>query len=635
MASKKILIQVILDNKNVAAKSNQISKSVDGITQAQQKYFQALQPTNVEIEKYKILTKEAQIATQAKARAELNAAEATKAGRAQSGLNNAILLETGRLASDASYGFTAIANNLSQVVTLFASFVKTNDGVVESFKQLGKSLLGTGGFLIAIQLIISFGPKILEFFNKLIGRSTLLKDTFEELNSTIGDSAGKFEIYIRTLQDSNKSQQEQKDAIDALNKEFPEYIDKLDKAGVSIEDVKNKTKEAQEINKLQREEIKRLAMARAAQAKIEEESAKLIQLAIDEELEKRNILQERQEEINSQKEKFAKIELLREKELTEGLTRGEKNKLSNLEKRYKTQSSLREKAIQGYDDELEALKTKNKKEREEIETNIDLLLDFTDIPSEIAERTKVEMLDTFSKGLETNELLLMGYTEQQIMAMEALDEGFKERNDKFAELDRQNKKRLKDLTNAEKTETKARIAIREGYLDAAKSVSDGLKALGDLDDGFKIAAIITEKAEAIGKVIIKTRETNQTIGAAAKARAMLGDPTAIVKGKARITANNISAGINIAGIVAAAAGGINAIKSKSSTSAAVGGAAGGGETGEVEAPDFNVVGVGGVSQLATTLAGVTGQPLKAFVVSKEITSAQELDRNITSTASIG
>jgi len=635
MASKKILIQVILDDKNVASKSNQISKSVDGITQAQQKYFQALQPTNVEIEKYKILTKEAQIATQAKARAELNAAEATKAGRAQSGLNNAILLETGRLASDASYGFTAIANNLSQVVTLFASFVKTNDGVVESFKQLGRSLLGTGGFLIAIQLIISFGPKILEFFNKLIGRSTLLKDTFEELNSTIGDSAGKFEIYIRTLQDSTKSDKEKKDAIDALNKEFPEYIDRLEKAGVTIEDVKNKTKEAEEQNKLQREEIKRLAMARAAQAKIEEESAKLIQFAIDEELEKRNILQKRQEEINKQKTKNRKIELLEEKKRTEGLTRGEKNRLSNLKTDIEEEASLNEKKIKSYDDQLEALKTKNKKEREEIETNIDLLLDFTDIPSEIAERTKVEMLDTFSSGLETNELLLMGYTEQQIMAMEALDEGFKERNNKFDELDRQNKKRLKDLTEAEKAETKARIAIREGYLDAAKSVSNGLKALGDLDDGFKIAAIITEKAEAIGKVIIKTKETNQVIGAAAKARAMLGDPTAIVKGKARITANNISAGINIAGIVAAAAGGINAIKSKSSTGAAVGGAAGGGEAGEVEAPDFNVVGVGGVSQLATTLAGVTGQPIKAFVVSKEISTAQELDRNITTTASIG
>ena len=56
---------------------------------------------------------------------------------------------------------------------------------------------------------------------------------------------------------------------------------------------------------------------------------------------------------------------------------------------------------------------------------------------------------------------------------------------------------------------------------------------------------------------------------------------------------------------------------------------------QIEAPDFNVVGAGGVSQLATTLAGVTGQPLKAFVVSKEITSAQELERNITDTASVG
>ena len=70
MASKKILVQVILDDKNVAAKSNQISKSVDGVTRAQQKYFQALQPTNVEIAKYKILTQEAEAATQSQAIAE-------------------------------------------------------------------------------------------------------------------------------------------------------------------------------------------------------------------------------------------------------------------------------------------------------------------------------------------------------------------------------------------------------------------------------------------------------------------------------------------------------------------------------------------------------------------------------------
>jgi hypothetical protein len=634
MASKKILIQVILDDKNVAAKSKQISQSVDGVTKAQEKYFQALQPTNVEIEKYKILTQQAQAATNAKAKAELNAAQATKEGRAQSGLNNAILLETGRLASDASYGFTAIANNLSQVVTLFASFVKTNDGVVDSFKQLGRSLLGTGGFLIAIQLIISFGPQVLEFFNKLIGRSTVLKDTFEDLNSTIGDSAGKFEVYIKTLQDSSKSQQEQQDAIDALNKEFPEYIDNLEKAGVTIEDVKNKTDDAQKINKLQRDEIMRLAMARAAQAKIEEEASKLIQLSIDEELEKREKLLERQKIIDEENAQLNKLEILRQKDLEGTITRSEKRTLTNLEDRYKTQSNIRKNNIAEKDKEIAAIEDSNQKERDEIQKSIDLLLQFTDIPSEVAERKKVEVLDIFRSGLETNELLLMGYTEQQIMAMELLSEGTKQRKDEFTKFGEDYLDQQKKVTAAEKAENKARIAIRQQYFDAASSLTKGLKALGDMDDKFKIAAIITEKAEAIAKVIVKTKESNQVIRAAGRARAMAGDPTAIPKMKKRIILNKISAGVNIAGIVAAAAGGINAIKSKSAMTASAAGGGEGGDTGEVEAPDFNVVGAGGVSQLATTLAGVTRQPLKAFVVSKEITSAQELERNITNNASL-
>lgn len=54
-----------------------------------------------------------------------------------------------------------------------------------------------------------------------------------------------------------------------------------------------------------------------------------------------------------------------------------------------------------------------------------------------------------------------------------------------------------------------------------------------------------------------------------------------------------------------------------------------------QAPDFNVVGAGQTSQLAQSLAGVTGRPVKAFVVSKEISSAQELDRNISNNAELG
>jgi len=232
------------------------------------------------------------------AAAEMNAAAATQKGRAQSGLNNAILLESGRLASDLNYGFTAIANNLGQLVTLFGSFAETNGGVVASLKALGRSLWGMGGVLIGIQLLIAFGPDILKFMKDITGFGNKLKDTFDDINESIGNSTGRFELYIRTLEDSTKSDKEHSDAIKQLNKEFPEYIKNLKDAGLTIEDVKNKTEGAAKINDIQRKTIMKLAMSRAAQSKIEDEAAKLLQLNIDEEIEKRDLLNKRKTEID-------------------------------------------------------------------------------------------------------------------------------------------------------------------------------------------------------------------------------------------------------------------------------------------------------------------------------------------------
>jgi hypothetical protein len=62
---------------------------------------------------------------------------------------------------------------------------------------------------------------------------------------------------------------------------------------------------------------------------------------------------------------------------------------------------------------------------------------------------------------------------------------------------------------------------------------------------------------------------------------------------------------------------------------------GGGGAISVQAPDFNVVGQGGVNQLGQVIGAQFGQPLRAYVVSGDITSAQELDRSITTGATIG
>jgi hypothetical protein len=60
----------------------------------------------------------------------------------------------------------------------------------------------------------------------------------------------------------------------------------------------------------------------------------------------------------------------------------------------------------------------------------------------------------------------------------------------------------------------------------------------------------------------------------------------------------------------------------------------GGSSPSVQAPNFNVVGTSSVDQLAQTVAGQTNEPIKAYVVGKDVTNQQEFDRNLINTAGI-
>jgi hypothetical protein len=69
---------------------------------------------------------------------------------------------------------------------------------------------------------------------------------------------------------------------------------------------------------------------------------------------------------------------------------------------------------------------------------------------------------------------------------------------------------------------------------------------------------------------------------------------------------------------------------------------GGGSTPAISAPttgsaipQFNTVGASGTDQLADVIAEQAGQPTRAYVVSNDVSTAQELDRNIIEGASIG
>ena len=175
----------------------------------------------------------------------------------------------------------------------------------------------------------------------------------------------------------------------------------------------------------------------------------------------------------------------------------------------------------------------------------------------------------------------------------------------------------------------AEAAIRQGNLN---NVSAGFALLGQLagrNKALQSAALIGESAVGIAKTVINTQAANS---AAVLKYALL--PGGLALAAAEKTINNIGAGISIATNVAATAKGLSKLGSGGSAPSAgnVGGR--GGSATPSLPPAFNVVGASDTNQLANAIGGQSQEPVKAYVVSGDVTSAQSMDRNIVEGASI-
>jgi hypothetical protein len=183
-----------------------------------------------------------------------------------------------------------------------------------------------------------------------------------------------------------------------------------------------------------------------------------------------------------------------------------------------------------------------------------------------------------------------------------------------------NDKKIED----EKAVADARNSIRDAQIANVEAGIALLKDVAGENNKLQALAIAAENAVGIAKIIISTQAAN----AAAKLK-YAAIPGGLALAAAEITANKISAGIGIAASVAAAAKGIASLKSSAPLDS--GGDLGGGGVGsESVAPEFNVVGESGINQLAQ----LQQQPTQAYVVSGEVTSAQALDRNRVTNATL-
>jgi hypothetical protein len=180
------------------------------------------------------------------------------------------------------------------------------------------------------------------------------------------------------------------------------------------------------------------------------------------------------------------------------------------------------------------------------------------------------------------------------------------------------------LTTNERDQTKARIEISKLEADAKiANLARGSAMLSNISD-------LIGQNTAAGKAAAVAAATIDTYAAAQSAfkNAQL-NPISIL-GPAY---PYISAGLAIAG-------GLKNVKSILAVKTPKGGGggsapAGGGMGAGPSAPAFNVVGASPTNQLAQTLGAQQNIPIKAFVVSSEVSTAQALDRNIIKSATLG
>ena len=192
-------------------------------------------------------------------------------------------------------------------------------------------------------------------------------------------------------------------------------------------------------------------------------------------------------------------------------------------------------------------------------------------------------------------------------------------------------KNEKDLADEKIKIAQAEQQQKKDIQDAAFNLASGavnfLKEIGGKNKAIQKAAIIAENAIGIGKMIIANNAAN--IGALATPQAILTSGASAVP---IIAMNNITTALGVATTIASTAKALQAVGGGGAGGAP---SVGGGGGAAPAAPAFNVVGASPTNQLAQTIGNQQQQPIKAYVVSNDVTTAQSLDRNIISSASIG
>lgn len=195
-------------------------------------------------------------------------------------------------------------------------------------------------------------------------------------------------------------------------------------------------------------------------------------------------------------------------------------------------------------------------------------------------------------------------------------------------LDNEKKVSEDSIKNAQ-AEAEAKRNINNIAIQSAQGLVGILASLGEKNKGIQRAALLANSALSIAEII-----NNTNVGGSKEVatKGIFGLSTSAVL-YARMA-------VSIGSVLAATAKGLRGLGGGSAGSAGAAASAGnrGGsqsasQTPTPISPTFNVVGTSGQNQIAQTLGNQ--RPVRAFVVSNDVSTAQALDRNIVKTATLG
>lgn len=541
-----------------------------------------------------------------------------------SGLAGAAAFELGRTISDLPFGLVAISNNISQLGTIMAALVANAGSLKRALVLLKRQLIGPAGILIAFQAVVA----AVTFYTQKAARATKETNDFNKSLADLNTEVLKLSTLAEIVKDNSSSLEQQENALKALkNKGFDPAIQSIDEFI-----------EAQQ----------RLAISRALSEMFAQDIAKL-------EKERLDILQESRElltdyllaieegdtfrasiisaQIEKVRENVKRIEqevsdsqgrlksLFKDGDLVDFLFGGKENGVDQLEK--KTREKTKKLIAVFYGTTFQELE-KRKKEAEEIRQALGIET-IEETLGKSGAAVAEEFMQNFGEGIE-------------ILSDDVIDKSTVTLEDKlkvFAKgigtigdlLSSQSDREIAievNKTNALNDQLKIRLANEQMTADQRDKINQEIA---------RNEAILVEKENKINKKRFEQQKAANiaiaTIDTYVAANQALKNPLELNPvAKFASVALVIAAGLANVATIARQQFVAQAMPNPRLTGLGV-------SESETSGPSFNVVGGTIRNQVAEAVRdALSQQPIKTYVVSSDVTTAQQLERNIVEGASI-